>query len=332
MIPAYNEEGRIAECLDSVLAGGYSNMEVIVVDDCSTDKTVQVASKYPVRIIERKSRGGAANARNDGLKEAKGEIVAFVDADCTVDKGWLNFLVSHYTDDNVAGVGGVIFTKQTTLFAKYRNCLAREDYLGPENSLVDDIPGGNSSYRTEILRSVGGFDPAFAQPAAHETFELAHRLIKNGYKLIGDPRSIVWHSREGSLRSWISEAYAEGYCSLSFLQRYRLGEFLMSQLRQIAFLAFLGMWIVSLAGFIPLVFVLGITAIGLLFELARAVQDSSVAVLHYRSVRYFVFIPVDFTLRIILYVGYIMALVTAAYHGASKLFRGSGQNRGGLIQ
>ena len=332
MIPAHNEEGRIAECLDSVLAGGYSDMEVIVVDDCSTDKTVQVASKYPVRIIERKSRGGAANARNDGLKEAKGEIVAFVDADCTVDKGWLGLLVSHYVDDKVVGAGGVILTKQTTLFAKYRNYLAREDYVGSQISLTDDIPGGNSTYRTEVLRGVGGFDPAFAQPAAHETFELGYRLIRSGYKLIGDSRSIVWHSREGSLRSWIFEAYAEGYSSLSFLHRYKLGEFLASQLRQMAFLAFLGLWIIVAAGLIPLVIVLGITAVGLVLQLVRAVQDASVAVLHYRDVRYFKFIPVDFMLRIMLYIGYVMALVRAIYHGAFRLLRRSNQERGVLVQ
>jgi glycosyltransferase involved in cell wall biosynthesis len=320
VIPAYNEESRIGKCLESVIATRYSNMEIIVVDDCSTDRTSEVASKYSTRVIRRQNRGGAAIARNDGLQAGQGEIVAFVDGDCTVEKAWLDLLTSHYGDEKVAGAGGIISTQQSSLFAKYRNYIAREDYTNSPNPVAaDDIPGGNSTYRIDVLRRVGGFDPAFAQPRAHETYELGHRIIRNGYLLIGDPRAVVYHSREGSFRSWVSEAYADGYAALSFLRGYKFGEFLGAQLRQMAFLAFLITCAVTLVGLIPPVLVLGVAAIALAFETMRAAWDSGKAALHYRNAKYFVMIPIELVLRAVLYFGYLAALVTSVRRGAARL-------------
>ena len=270
VIPAYNEEKFVADCLESVIATRYPHLEIMLVDDKSRDKTVEVASKYPVKIIRRQSRGGAAVARNDGLRAAQGEIVAFVDADCVVDPSWVDLLISDYTDEKIAGVGGIISTKQSGILGKYRSFIAREPYTdSPSPVATLYIPGGNSSYRSNVLRSVGGFDPAFAQPRAHEVIELGYRMKKYGHLLIGEPRAAVWHMREGSLRSWISEAFSQGYSALSFLVRYRIGELLSFQLRQLAFIGFLVLWIVSSLGFVPLRVAVGVTVLALLLELLR---------------------------------------------------------------
>ena len=84
VIPAYNRGQTIKYCLDSVVRQTYANIEVIVVDDCSTDETVAMVRKYPdtrVRCVSLENKGGAQVARNRGIREAKGEWIAFQDSD-----------------------------------------------------------------------------------------------------------------------------------------------------------------------------------------------------------------------------------------------------------
>lgn len=82
IIPAYNVGPHIAEAIDSVLSQDYPQIEVIVVDDGSKDDTADVvANRYPQATLIRKANGGAATARNAGIREAHGEFIAFLDAD-----------------------------------------------------------------------------------------------------------------------------------------------------------------------------------------------------------------------------------------------------------
>lgn len=84
VIPAFNRGKVISYCLNSILAQTYENIEVIVVDDCSTDSTVAIVNNHPdsrVRCIVLEKNAGAQAARNRGIKEAKGEWIAFQDSD-----------------------------------------------------------------------------------------------------------------------------------------------------------------------------------------------------------------------------------------------------------
>ena len=94
IIPAHNEEKDISECLKSLKKQDYKKIEIIVVDDGSTDKTKEAVKKFSkkVRIFEQNHRGPGA-ARNLGAKKAKGEILIFVDSDMTFDKKYLTNLI-----------------------------------------------------------------------------------------------------------------------------------------------------------------------------------------------------------------------------------------------
>ena len=97
IIPLYNTEKYIGECLDSVLSQTYQNLEIIVVDDCSTDNGVSIAKSRKVKVIEQKNMGVSV-ARNTGIDAATGEFLHFIDAD---DK----LLNNDFYENIIAGVG-----------------------------------------------------------------------------------------------------------------------------------------------------------------------------------------------------------------------------------
>ena len=90
IIPTYNRAHLIAECLESVLNQTFNDYEVIVVDDGSTDNTKEAVEPYfdRIRYTKQENRGNAG-ARNSGIELAKGEIIAFTDADCAPSVDWL---------------------------------------------------------------------------------------------------------------------------------------------------------------------------------------------------------------------------------------------------
>lgn len=99
IIPAYNEESHICACLDSVKIQTVMPDEVIVVDNNSTDDTVTIAREYPfVRVITEKQQG-IVYARNAGFDAARGDIIARIDADTILKKGWVAF-VKRFYDSN----------------------------------------------------------------------------------------------------------------------------------------------------------------------------------------------------------------------------------------
>ena len=90
IIPVYNREKYIAACLDSILSQTYKNIEIICVDDCSTDNSLHILKKYEakdnrIKVIALKNNGGVSNARNTGIETATGDYIAFVDSDDTID-------------------------------------------------------------------------------------------------------------------------------------------------------------------------------------------------------------------------------------------------------
>lgn len=132
IIPCYNVEKYIERCLDSVCAQTLKDIEIICVDDCSTDDTLSVIKEYAKRdnrinIIKHKNNKGVSAARNAGLKKAIGEYIAFVDPDDYIDDNFLTRLYNTAIVKRVSIVkGGVIIT----------DCNTNIDCVGVANNRV----------------------------------------------------------------------------------------------------------------------------------------------------------------------------------------------------
>ena len=207
VIPAYNEEKTIELALSSLLKQFYprSKYEIIVVDDGSKDNTTNIVSKYPVRLIKHKKNLGPAQARNTGLKYAKGEIYVGFDADCIAEKKWLNELMKIYLfKKDVIGVGGQIISpplnnltekfiqeggcgnptpvyviQSKSIFSRFYSYLKSKLVFNNKSNLrifkVGNIMGSNSSFYRTDLKSIDGWDNNLS---AGEDTDICYRLKK----------------------------------------------------------------------------------------------------------------------------------------------------------
>lgn len=105
VIPAYNEEHYIAKCLDGMMNQLEKPDEIIVVNNNSTDQTVSIAEKYPVRIVDEQEQG-MIQARNRGFNEAQYEIIARTDSDTIVPPDWIKKIKETFNDEKIVALSG----------------------------------------------------------------------------------------------------------------------------------------------------------------------------------------------------------------------------------
>lgn len=163
IIPAHNEENFIKNTLRAICAQEYPDFEVIVVDNISTDHTSQYAQGFPV-IVVREDHKGTQYARECGRKIAKGEILAYLDADCCPEKDWLTKGADAFKDPLVVGASGpydyfdasFLFRKLSIFFQKvfYSSTNVILQYFNKGAILI----GGNMFIRASSLKKIGGLN------------------------------------------------------------------------------------------------------------------------------------------------------------------------------
>jgi len=205
VIPTYNVEKHIEGCLQSLRNLDYPHYEVIVVDGLSLDRTVEIAKKYDTRILY-EEKGTRSAACNVGIKHSNGEIIAFTDADCVVERDWLRKIVRYFTNPNVAVVGGRDLTYEKDPYMA--KCIGLSEHHRPRPKktaeLIERIKGCNVAYRKNLLEETGGFNETLHYS---EETELHYRIARQGKTLIFDPTITVWHRRRGTLSSYANLCY-----------------------------------------------------------------------------------------------------------------------------
>lgn len=192
LIKALNEERRIAACLDSVMAAiAGLDAEVVLVDSCSTDGTVAIARRYPIRIVQFcnvRDRGCGA-AVQLGYQESAGEYVYVLDGDMRLAPGFLQIAVARLeADQGLAGVAGRLIDEQILTEADRRR--ARFAEAQHAEHYCNEL-GGGGLYRRLAIEAVGYL--AHRWLAAYEEAELGVRLRACGWRLLRLTEVAVYH-------------------------------------------------------------------------------------------------------------------------------------------
>ncbi len=251
----YNRERHIQQCLKSLVNQNFpkDRYEIIVVDDGSTDSTIELVKKFPVRLIQHKTNSGLAEARNTGLYTAKGKIYICFDDDCYADKNWLKELDNVYKKygyQNLSGVAGFIkLHKQATSIVDYymdatgyanpspisyvtskslfmrfysylRNMFSPNMQTSKTVFKVGEIWGANCSFPISILKKVKGWDKNLSGVEDTDLCYRINKTIKNSTFLC-TKKATLFHDHRLSIKNLIKKPFTRGTSLLKFYSKIK---------------------------------------------------------------------------------------------------------------
>lgn len=202
IIPVYNGEKTIRDCLQAVFDSEYRHFKVILVDDNSTDKTLDNAKEFNCKVIKLSRNLGAAAARNKGVAVSHGEILFFLDSDIIIEKDTIGKIVHTFKNrpDTIALFGSYKKnTIPTNFYSVYKNLLHHYTHQTSREDAAT-FCAGFGAIRRSIFFELGGFDENYR---CLEDIELGYRMYQVGHKIYLDKSIQVTHCKYYSLWSLI---------------------------------------------------------------------------------------------------------------------------------
>jgi len=204
VVPARNASATLARCLEAVVAQSSADIEVTVVDDCSSDDTRAIAARYPVRLIALPEHQGVAAARNRGAEQARGEIIFFLDADVVLAPGGMERVLATMANPQTGAVIGSYDSApdDQSIVSRFKN-LAHHHFHQHSNREATTFWGACGAIRRELCLAAGGFDEKRYKLPSIEDIELGFRLIARGVRIVLDPELQVKHLKKWTLSSLV---------------------------------------------------------------------------------------------------------------------------------
>lgn len=227
IIAAYNEEKVIVRTIETVLGSDYPNLEVVVVDDGSRDRTSEIVREHfadDVRVrCLRKENGGKASALNVGIAEATGEVIVALDADTLFTKETISRLVRHFADPNVGAVSGNVRVGNTNnLLTRWQSL----EYITSQNfdrraydllNCITVVPGAVGAWRRSALQAVGGY----TSDTLAEDADLTWKVRRAGWRILNDSTALAFTEAPESLKNLARQRYRWAFGTLQNLWKHR---------------------------------------------------------------------------------------------------------------
>ena len=215
IIPVRNRPDDIEGCLQSLRRLNYpaEKLEIIVVDDASTDRTPDVVGRYPVRLIRVKHHKQASYCRNLAARHARGDILAFIDSDCLAGVAWLRELMPAFKDTRLGALGGVVdgYYNETGLdrYEKVKSSLNVSSWFrrSQKNNPFFYLPACNLLVRRHLFLDLGGFKEDLV---VGEDVDLCWRIRKRGCQIEYRPQGRVYHKHRNRVFSFCRRRFDYG--------------------------------------------------------------------------------------------------------------------------
>jgi cellulose synthase/poly-beta-1,6-N-acetylglucosamine synthase-like glycosyltransferase len=218
IVTCRNNEETIGECLQALNDQDYplEAVEVIVVDACSTDRTVEIAKKFTDKVYCKPLN--AAAAYNYAMKLVSYSVLGFVDSDAKVEKDWLKKIVPRLSEPDVAGVSGAIETWNPenpwarSIGYEIKNRYSR---IGPYTGRIATM---NLLLKKSVINEVGGWNENL--PSQYDT-DFGYRLSQKGYKIAYEPSAKCFHFNRPTLKAYWRQQlqYGKNTTRLYFMHR-----------------------------------------------------------------------------------------------------------------
>jgi glycosyltransferase involved in cell wall biosynthesis len=203
IVPVRNGKTHLPRCLEALSRSEFASFEVIVVDDCSTDNTPQIAEQYGARCLRTPQTMGPGGARNLGAHSADGEILAFVDADVVLPPGALRLIAEDFEGDaNLAAVFGSYDDRPAwqTFVSQYKNLMHHYVHQISSESAAT-FWAGCGAIRKAVFEEFSGFDGAKYTAPSIEDIALGLELARCGRRILLDKRLQVKHLKRWTIRN-----------------------------------------------------------------------------------------------------------------------------------
>ena len=212
VIPTYNGSARIGRTLDALRRQTYKGpVEVIVVDDGSTDNIAAKVASYPgIRLISQKNSGPAL-ARNAGARAASGDIVLFTDDDCVPADDWLDKMLGVFSDPAVVGAKGAYTSSQPEIVARFVQAEYEDKFARMKRyDHIDFIDTYSAAFRRDVFLRYNGYDVSFPVACA-EDVELSYRMKRDGLAMKFVPDATVSHTHPASFVGYVRKKFKYAY-------------------------------------------------------------------------------------------------------------------------
>ncbi|GAA4695499.1 bifunctional polysaccharide deacetylase/glycosyltransferase family 2 protein [Phytohabitans rumicis] len=268
VVPAYNEKEGIAAAVRSLAAGDHPGIEVIVVDDGSTDGTADIVDALAlsnVRVI-RKPNGGKPGALNAGIAAARHDLVVMVDGDTVFEADSLRRLVQAFADPGVGAVAGnVKVGNRHSLVARWQHIeyvigFNLDRRLYETLRCMPTVPGAIGAFRKRALLDVGGM----SDDTLAEDTDVTMALCRAGWKVVYEENARAWTEAPATLSQLWKQRYRWSYGTMQAMWKHRRALFEKGPFGRVGlpFLALFGVALPLLAPVIDLLAVYGLFFLG----------------------------------------------------------------------